>query len=73
MGYVAHNIGEKDLDMGTDLLGNLSQISSVDFISSNVDFTTQALNINPYVIKEIKTKSTTLKVGILGIVSPGTS
>ncbi|MCP4254834.1 MAG: hypothetical protein GY775_15805 [Candidatus Scalindua sp.] len=71
MGYVAHNIGEKDLDMGTDLLGNLSQISNVDFISSNVDFATPALNINPYVIKEIKTKSTTLKVGILGVLSPG--
>ncbi len=71
MGYVAHNIGEKDLDMGIDLLGYLSQISNIDFISSNiVDFTTQVLKIKPYVIKEIKTKETTLKVGILGIVSP---
>ncbi len=69
MGYAAHNIGEKDLDMGTDLLDYLSQISNVDFISSNIDFTTQALNIKPYVIKEIKTKNTTLKVGVLGIVS----
>ncbi|KHE93016.1 MAG: hypothetical protein K8F52_02930 [Candidatus Scalindua rubra] len=71
MGYVAHNIGEKDLNMGVDLLGYLSQISNVDFISSNMDFTTQALKIKPYVIKEIKTKETTLKVGVLGIVSPG--
>jgi hypothetical protein len=70
MGYAAHNIGEKDLDMGTDLLGYLSQISNVDFISSNIDFTTQALNIKPYVIKEIKTKSATLKVGVLGVLSP---
>ncbi|MCR4288932.1 MAG: hypothetical protein NUV86_01540 [Candidatus Scalindua sp.] len=70
MGYVAHNIGEKDLNMGVDLLGYLSQISNVDFISSNMDFTTQVLKIKPYVIKEIKTKGTTLKVGILGIVSP---
>jgi hypothetical protein len=71
MGYVAHNIGEKDLNMGTDLLGYLSQISNVDFISSNiVGFTTQVLKIKPYIIKEIKTKDATLKVGILGIVSP---
>ena len=71
MGYVAHNLGEKDLEMGTDLLGYLSQISNVDLISSNIVFTTEVLGINPYVIKEIKTKDTTLSVGILGIVSPG--
>ena len=71
MGYVAHNLGEKDLEMGTDLLGYLSQISNVDLISSNIVFTTEVLGIKPYVIKEIKTKDTTLSVGILGIVSPG--
>jgi hypothetical protein len=70
MGYVAHNIGEKDLNMGIDLLGYLSQISNVDFISSNIDSTTPVLKIKPYIVKEIKTKETTLKVGILGIVSP---
>ena len=71
MGYVAHNLGEKDLEMGTDLIGYLSQISNVDLISSNIVFTTEVLGINPYVIKEIKTEDTTLSVGILGIVSPG--
>ena len=71
MGYVAHNLGEKDLEMGSDLLGYLSQISNVDLISSNIVFTTEVLGIKPYVIKEIKTEDTTLSVGILGIVSPG--
>ncbi|MBT7592026.1 MAG: hypothetical protein HN561_13280, partial [Candidatus Scalindua sp.] len=71
MGYVAHNIGEKDLNMGIDLLGYLSQISNVDFVSSNiVDLDTSAFNIKPYIIKEIKTEESILKVGILGIVSP---
>ena len=71
MGYAAHNIGEKDLDMGIDLLGYLSQISNVDFVSSNiVDLDTSAFNIKPYIIKEIKTEESILKVGILGIVSP---
>jgi hypothetical protein len=71
MGYTAHNIGEKDISIGIDLLGYLSQISSVDFISSNiVNLNPQILNIKPYVVKEIKIKGTTLKVGILGIVSP---
>ncbi len=72
MGYTAHNIGEKDISMGIDLLGYLSQISSVNFVSSNiVNLNPQILKIEPYIIKEIKTKETTLKVGILGIVSPG--
>lgn len=70
MGYTAHNIGEKDIRMGIDLLGYLSQISNVDFISSNVNFNTQVLEVKPYVIKEIKIKETTLKVGILSILSP---
>jgi hypothetical protein len=71
MGYVAHNLGEKDLDIGSDLLGYLSQISNVDFLSSNiVDFTPQVLNIKPYIIKEIKNKGLILRVGILGILSP---
>ncbi len=71
MGYVVHNIGEKDLNMGIDLLGYLSQISNVDFVSSNiVDLDTSAFNIKPYIIKEIKTEESILKVGILGIVSP---
>ncbi len=70
MGYDAHNIGEKDLDMGIDLLGYLSQISNIDFISSNIIDVTQTLKIKPYIIKEVITKEASLKVGILGIVSP---
>jgi hypothetical protein len=71
MDYAAHNIGEKDISMGLDLLGYLSQISSVDFISSNVvNLNTHVLKLKPYVIKEIKTREATLKVGILGILSP---
>ncbi len=71
MGYAAHNIGEKDISMGIDLLGYLSQISSVEFISSNiVNPNPQILKIKPYVVKEIKIKEVTVRVGILGIVSP---
>ncbi len=71
IGYVAHNLGEKDLDMGSDLLGYLSQVSNVGFLSSNiVGFTPQVLNIKSYIIKEIKNKELNLRVGILGILSP---
>ncbi len=71
MGYAAHNIGEKDINMGLDLLGYLSHISNVDFISSNILLSdSRLLRIKPYIIKEIETGDTTLRAGILGIVSP---
>jgi hypothetical protein len=71
IGYVAHNLGEKDIDMGADLLGYLSQVSNVVFLSSNIVYLTpQVLNIKPYIIKEIKNKELLLRVGILGILSP---
>ncbi len=71
MGYAAHNIGETDLNMGIDLLGYLSHISNIDFISSNVVDSAQVLKIKPYIIKEVQTEGSILKVGILGIVSQG--
>ncbi len=71
MGYLAHNIGEKDIDMGFELLSYLSQISNVNFISSNIVFkNSQGLNVKPYVIKQIETEDTILRIGILGILSP---
>ena len=71
MGYAVHNIGEKDINMGLDLLGYLSQISNVDFISSNINFNTPVIDVKTHIIKETKIKDTTLKVGILGILSQG--
>ncbi|ODS34420.1 MAG: putative cytochrome c-554 [Candidatus Scalindua rubra] len=71
MGYVAHNIGEKDINMGLELLSYLSQINNINLISSNiVTLNTEVFNIKPYVIKEIETKERILKIGILGILSP---
>ena len=75
MGYFAHNIGEKDINMGLELLSYLSHTRDVNFISSNIVFlNTPGLNVRPYVIKEIETEaateSATVKVGILGILSP---
>ncbi|MFQ5714310.1 MAG: multiheme c-type cytochrome [Candidatus Scalinduaceae bacterium] len=71
MGYFAHNIGEKDINMGLELLDYLSYTSDVNFISSNIVFLDSPdLNVKPYVIKEIETKEATVKIGILGILSP---
>ncbi len=71
MGYIAHNIGEKDINMGLELLNYLSQINNINLLSSNiVTDKEQGLNIKPYIIKEIKTEGKVLKIGILGILSP---
>ena len=71
MGYFAHNIGEKDINMGIELLSYLSQTSDVNFISSNIVFlNSPGLNVRPYVIKEMEIDETTVKIGILGILSP---
>jgi hypothetical protein len=71
MGYFAHNIGEKDINMGLELLSYLSQTSEVNFISSNIVFlNSPGLNVMPYAIKEIEIGKTTMKIGILGILSP---
>jgi hypothetical protein len=71
MGYVAHNIGEKDIHMGLDLLSYLSQIHNIALLSSNVTTKEeQGLNIVPYIIKEIQGKKSVFRICILGILSP---
>lgn len=71
MGYFAHNIGEKDINMGLELLSYLSQTSEVNFISSNIVFRNlPGLNVMPYAIKEIEIGKKTMKIGVLGILSP---
>ena len=38
MGYVAHNLGEKDIEIGLPLISYLSQTYKVKFLSSNIEF-----------------------------------
>ncbi|MGR3179165.1 MAG: multiheme c-type cytochrome [Candidatus Anammoxibacter sp.] len=71
MGYVVHNLGEKDLAMGYDIINYLSQISKITFISSNVRFIdVPETAIKPYLIKKIKTKGSEVKIAFIGILSP---
>ncbi|MDR4505418.1 MAG: hypothetical protein MRK01_11610 [Candidatus Scalindua sp.] len=71
MGYVAHNIGEKDIHMGLELLSYLSQIHNIALLSSNVTSKNeQDLNIVPYIIKAIKGEKNVFTICILGILSP---
>lgn len=74
MNYVVHNLGEKDIALGGDILRYLSQIFNTPFISSNVRFTgVSDIKIEPYLVKKIKIKNPSLKIkiGFLGILSPG--
>lgn len=71
MGYVVHNLGEKDIAMGYETLRYFSQISHLPFISSNVRFSDVSdAEIEPYLKKKIKTKKSEIKIAFLGILSP---
>lgn len=71
MEYVVHNIGEKDIAMGYNILHYFSQISNIAFISSNIKFNDNINNaIKPYLIKAIKIKNSEVKIAFLGILSP---
>lgn len=71
MGYVAHNIGEKDIHMGLDLLSSLSHIYNLALLSSNVTTKEERdLSIAPYIIKKLEVDNSVFKICILGILSP---
>lgn len=53
MGYVLHNLGEKDIGFGPQILSFLSQTNKVNFLSSNVKIVSPfPIKISQYVIKE---------------------
>ncbi|MGR3219481.1 MAG: multiheme c-type cytochrome, partial [Candidatus Anammoxibacter sp.] len=71
MGYVVHNLGEKDLAMGYDIINYLSQISKITFISCNVKFIdAPGIAIEPYLLKTFKIRGSEIKIAFLGILSP---
>lgn len=71
MGYIAHNIGEKDIAAGIETLHYLAQISAVPLVSSNVKCSSiPGIQIEPFIIEEIEIGTSTLKVAFLGILSP---
>lgn len=71
MGYFAHNLGEKDIALGAELLNYLHTVSHLKFLSSNVKFTDRFNNgIHPFLIKHVQGRGFNIKVGFLGILSP---
>ena len=71
MQYELHNIGEKDLEMGPEVLSYFFLSSPVKLLSSNVVLSdVPGLTIHPYVVRTVKAGDGEVKVGVLGILSP---
>lgn len=70
MDYILHNLGEKDLEVGPQLISYLSQTNKVAFLSSNVQITSPfPTKINKYVLKEYVDSKNSFKIAFLGILS----
>lgn len=72
MGYLAHNLGEKDIALGPELFDYFHLISRLKILSSNVKFTNHSSNrIHSFLIKHVGAGvPRPYKVGFLGILSP---
>lgn len=70
MGYVLHNLGEKDIGFGPQILSFLSQTNKVNFLSSNVKIVSPfPIKISQYVIKERFYSGHSFKIAFFGILS----
>ncbi len=71
MNYVVHNLGEKDIALGVDLLRYLGVVYNTTFISSNIrngDLLEDV--VVPYLVKDVKMHNSNVKIGFLGVLSP---
>ncbi|MBI2470071.1 MAG: hypothetical protein HYV59_02340 [Planctomycetes bacterium] len=70
MDYVLHNLGEKDIEIGPQLINYLSHTNKTIFLSSNVQIDDSfPVKINQYVLKECPVSGHSLKIAFLGILS----
>ena len=71
LGYDAINLGEKDLQYGTQFLLEFQKRHRIPFVSANIRYTATRNNfVAPFVIKEISGGQKKMKVGIFGLVLP---
>lgn len=72
MDYTVHNLGEKDLELGEVGLGYIFYYNPVELLSSNVRLSsTTGLEVRSSIVKEIELGGRKIKVGLLGVLSPG--
>ncbi|MEB2309432.1 MAG: multiheme c-type cytochrome [Candidatus Brocadiaceae bacterium] len=70
MGYILHNLGEKDIEISPQILGFLSQSQGIDFLSTNVSIDAPfPVRINQFVVKECFDLDFPVKIAFLGILS----
>ncbi|MFQ5956750.1 MAG: multiheme c-type cytochrome [Candidatus Brocadiales bacterium] len=71
MQYALHNLGEKDLEMGPEVLSYVFYASPVKLLSSNVLLSgVPGINIHPYIVKDIVVNDREIRIGLVGILSP---
>jgi len=70
MGYVSHNLGEKDIEINPQILSFLSQTQGVEFLSTNVNIDAPfPIKISQSVVKECFDRGSPVKIAFLGILS----
>ncbi|MDN3514120.1 MAG: hypothetical protein NG747_06940 [Candidatus Brocadia sp.] len=70
MGYVLHNLGEKDIELNPQILSFLSQTNGVNLLSSNIKIAAPfPIKIDQYIIKEYPAAGHSFKIAFLGILS----
>ena len=68
MGYVAYNVGERDLLLGIDRLKYLQEASGIPFLSANL-FHRENRVFQPFVFHTVNLHSNQIQVAIIGILS----
>lgn len=70
MGYVLHSLGEKDIEIGPQLISYLSQTNDTVFLASNVKIVAPfPIKVHQYVLKEYPNSEYSFKIAFLGILS----
>ena len=69
MGYIAYNIGENDLQLGTTLLTALSEQNDLPLVSANLYQGTSPV-FTPYLLHTVQLPKGTIKITIVGFISP---
>ncbi len=68
MGYVAYNVGERDLLLGIDRLEYLQDTSGIPFLSANL-FHGENRVFQPFVLHTVNLQDNQIQVAIIGILS----
>ena len=68
MGYVAYNVGERDLLLGIDRLKDLQGASGIPFLSANL-FHGESRVFQPFVLHTVNRQGNQIQVAIIGILS----